>query len=227
VPKTSAGEVRLPIEYHDGSLLNVVTFVPEAAVRAMLPTQHLRPVTVRGRASVLLTVFEYRDTTIGPYNELSVAFLVRSADSALSAPAAWVQDLPVTTEIALAAGKELWGYPKWVTPITWEHRGDTIHAGLPGELTVTVRARRWPAARMPLPLGTFTILDGRLVQTKLEIRGHMRFARGGAVRVEVTGDGRVAHTLRAVGADAASPTFAMWCDDLRATLPEGRDAGAA
>ena len=227
MPKTSAGEVRLPIEYHDGSLLNVVTFVPEPAVRALLPTTRLRPVTVRGRASVLLTIFEYRDTSIGPYNELSVAFLVRPEGSALAAPGAWVRDLPVTTEIALAAGKELWGYPKWVTPITFEHQDNTIRAGLPGELAVTVKTRRWPAARMPLPLGTFTIHDGRLIQTPLRITGRLRLARGGAVRIEVTGDGRVAQTLRAVGADAAAPAFAMWCDDLRATLPEGRDAGAA
>lgn len=226
--QTSAGPVTLPIEYRDGSLLNVAVFVPAAAVRALLPTTRLHPVAVRGKATLLLTIFEYRDTSIGPYNELSVAFLVRPEGlRGLAAPGAWVQDLPVTTEIALAAGKEIWGYPKWVQPISWEQRGDTIHAGLPGELSVTTRVRRWPAVRVPIPFGTYTVLDGRLIQTALRLGGSVRFARGGAVHIDVTGDGRVARTLRAVGVDRASPAFAMWCDDLRATLPEGRDVGPA
>lgn len=223
----SVGNVTLPIEYRDGSLLNIVAFVRQAAVRALLPTTRLHPVVVRGKATMLLTIFEYRDTSVGPYNELSVAFLVRPEGSGLGAAGAWVQDLPVTTEIALAAGKEIWGYPKWVQPISWEHRGDTIRAGLPGELSVTARARRWPAIRVPVPMSTYTVHEGRLVRTTLRLAGSLRFARGGAVDVEVTGDGRVARTLRALGVDRRAPAFAMWCDDLRATLPEGRDAGRA
>jgi hypothetical protein len=227
VRRVSAGELSLPIEYHDGSMLTVVTFVPAAAVQALLPTRRLRPLSVRGKAALLLTAFEYRATSIGPYNELSVAFLVRPDAGPLAATGAWVHRLPVTTEIALAAGKELWGYPKWVTPITWEHRADTLRAGLPGQLAITVRARRWPAPWLPMPLGTYTIHEGRLVFTPLRVNGHLRLARGGAARVEVTGDGEVARALCAVGADRTPPAFALWCDDLSATLPLGRDTGPA
>jgi len=225
--RVSAGELSLPIEYHDGSMLTVVTFVPRAAVRELLPTPRLAPVAVRGKAAMLITVFEYRQTSIGPYNELSVAFLVRPEEGPIAATGAWVHRLPVTTEIAHAAGKELWGYPKWVTPITWEHAAGTIRAGLPGELAITVRARRWPAPFLPMPLGTYTIHEGRLVFTPLRVGGHLRAARGRNVRIEVTGDGEVAKTLRAVGADRTAPAFALWCEDLRATLPLGRDSGPA
>ena len=90
----------------------------------MLGDLRLEPVRIAGKTTVVLTIFTYRDTSIGPYNELAISSYVRPIDDhRLSAAALWVHALPVTTESACTAGVDIWGFPKWVTPIDYTHDG--------------------------------------------------------------------------------------------------------
>jgi hypothetical protein len=86
-----------------------------------------------GLGAVAITCFEYRDTDIGPYNELAISvvlnepwFLPNLPGLALASSLrrrqlhAWVQHLPVTTEIARAGGVDFYNYPKFVAGIDFE-----------------------------------------------------------------------------------------------------------
>ena len=224
--QTAAGPVELPILYYDTSVVNLAVRVPLAPVADLLRDYRVEAVAVRDKATLMLTVFEYRDTTVGVYNELSVGILARPAsDSRLASVGIWVQLLPVTTELARACGREVWGYPKWVTPITWEQDGRSIRAGLPGEMHVEVRRSRLPAPSLPVPFTTYTELDGCLVKTVLRTRSPMHVVRGAHARLVLEGEGRVSDLLRRLGCEGAAPAFAMYSDHFTSVLPEGEAIG--
>ena len=135
-------------------------------------------------------------------------------------------NLPVTSEAARAAGVEIWGYPKYVSPIDTSFTPDGTRASLGKELTLTVGKRGGIRAQAPA-LVTYSVKGGRLIRTA--VRGDLpsRWGGGGSVRLEVTGDGPTSTTVRALGLDAMRPMLTYRCDAMRSILGAGQDVGSA
>jgi len=129
-----AGEAaRVPIFYYDGTATQAVFAARLGALRRLMPDPRFAPARLApGLGAVAITCFEYRDTDIGPYNELAISvvlnepwFLPNLPGRALVSSLrrrqlhAWIQHLPVTTEIARAYGAEM-NYPKFVGGIDFE-----------------------------------------------------------------------------------------------------------
>jgi hypothetical protein len=126
--------VRLPIFYYDGTATSAVFAARLGALRRLMPDPRISPARLApGVGAVAITCFEYRDTDIGPYNELAISvvlnepwFLPNLPGRALIASLrrhqlhAWVHHLPVTTEIARAGGVDFYNYPKFVAGIDFE-----------------------------------------------------------------------------------------------------------
>jgi hypothetical protein len=126
--------VKLPIFYYDGTAQTAVFPARLGAMRELLPDPRLVPARLApGLGAVAVSCFEYRDTDIGPYNELAIAFVLNDPPFAANLPGrallrglrsgqlhAWVHHLPVTTEIARAGGVDLYNYPKFVASIDFE-----------------------------------------------------------------------------------------------------------
>ena len=222
---TRCGPVDLPILYRDASAISAVFRVPPARVVAALGNLRLEPVRIAGKSTVVLTVFTYRDTTVGPYNELAITSYVRPLDDRRFRSAAfWVHALPVTTPEACAAGLDIWGYPKWVAPIDYTQDGATIATGMPGELTLELSIG---AAALPVPMkapfSTLTELDGELIRTRVPSRSRMRFAGGRRAALRIIGPGRASELLDRLG--CARPVFAFWCERFESILPRGTRLG--
>ncbi|MBA4366889.1 MAG: hypothetical protein C0403_04545 [Desulfobacterium sp.] len=123
---------KIPVFYYDVTSLNAVYTACSLSVRKLLPLPDMHPVEFSyGRCLVAITAFEYRETDIGPYNEVSVAFPItfkRPQIPFLTAlfkmlrhhMTAYVWQLPVTTEIARRGGVEMYGYPKFLADIVIE-----------------------------------------------------------------------------------------------------------
>ncbi len=126
--------VRLPIFYYDGAAIGAVFPARLGRLRALMPDPRLRPSRLApGVGAVAITCFQYADTDIGPYNELAIAVLLNEPPLRANLPGrallsslrsrqlhAWVQHLPVTTEIARVGGVELYNYPKFIASIDFE-----------------------------------------------------------------------------------------------------------
>jgi hypothetical protein len=125
---------KLPVFYYDGTAQTAVFPARLRALRALLPDPRFVPARLApGLGALGVTCFEYRDTDIGPYNELAISIVLSEPPFALNLPGrallaglrrgqlhAWVQHLPVTTELARLAGVELYGYPKFLAGIDYE-----------------------------------------------------------------------------------------------------------
>ena len=130
--ETSSGPVTVPILYPDVHSMWVYFSAPIHKARALLPTDRLKPISMgNGNALYGIVCFEYRDTTIGSYNEVGIGVPCR-LDPSINVPIIpalfnrffsvgfYVHHLPVTTQIAYDAGVEIWGLPKFIAQITFE-----------------------------------------------------------------------------------------------------------
>ncbi len=130
-----AGELlSVPIFYYDGIAMTAVFAARLSALRRLMPDPRFRPARLApGLGVVAVSCFEYRDTDLGPYNELAISVVLnepwflpnipgRALLSALRSgqPHAWVQHLPVTTEVARAGGVDYYNYPKFLAGIDFK-----------------------------------------------------------------------------------------------------------
>lgn len=160
---TLAGEAaRLPIFYYDGTAQTAVFPARLRAVRKLLPDPRFVPARLApGVGAVAVTCFEYRDTDIGPYNELAIAVILNAPHAGSNLPGrallsglrdnqlhAWVQHLPVTTEIAREGGVALYNYPKFVGSIEFEEQGSRRRCRL-GEGDETILTLDGPLVATP------------------------------------------------------------------------------
>lgn len=132
---TIAGRpAKVPIFYYDGTAMQAVFPARLGALRRLMPDPRFCPARLApGLGAVAVTCFEYRDTDIGPYNELAISIVLNEPWFLPNLPGlalvsglrrrqlhAWVHHLPVTTEIARAGGVDFYNYPKFIAGIDFQ-----------------------------------------------------------------------------------------------------------
>lgn len=249
VPRTlfqsSRGPVELPILYYDTTAVQAFFLAERGRVEQLLAGTGLEPaLTVGGRALVGIACFEYRDTSVGVYNEVGVALAVcrqgtqlplggwRDMLAHMSDPesrqvAFHIVDLPVTTAEANAAGREIWGYPKFVTRIPFRLQDGDFACSVmePGtDMPIMELAGKFgPSIPMgPMSLTLLSFRDQHLVRATVNVRGTTRLAAPGNVRLKVFGSGHpMGERLMALGLDGARPLAIGWTDRFQSRLNAG------
>ncbi len=214
--------VTLPVEVRRAGQWSVQYLVPAAAAQRIVDPTGLEVTgPVPGRALVALAVCRYDDTDLDPYHEVAVSFVVRPHDAPPGASAgqrvreffsgavgAYIHRLPVDQEFTCAAGRDIWGFPKWVTtididePATGPARsgsGTTIRLVDDGVhvLSLTVAA----GGRLRLPSNappSYSFPDGVLRRTTWTTSAEGVSGRPGGATL-VLGDHPMADELRSLG----------------------------
>ncbi len=123
--------VGLPVEVRKARQWGVQYLVPAAAAQRLVSPTGLEVTgPIPGKALVALAVCRYDDTDLDPYHEVAVSFVVRPHDApprpnavqrarefATGDIGAYIHRLPVDQEFTCVAGRDIWGFPKWVTEI--------------------------------------------------------------------------------------------------------------
>lgn len=186
------GPIWAPNFYYRASIVQASMLAPFGRLAAMLPAP-LQPLrALPGHGVVALTVFSYTVCDNDPYDEVSVAVVVRKPGARGLASGllpelellnavrrrnfyAHVLALPVTTGIARVRGVRGYQLPKWRTDIS-VGINDAVQAeiaGPAGEPDVTLRARRPEFTDVPSQsrMGTNTmvhLVDGQWHQTTVQ-----------------------------------------------------------
>lgn len=232
---TSAGELDAPLKYRDGLAATVFFRVDAREANLLLAESGLAAARAgKERALLAITWFEYRDTSIGRYNELSIALLAAPAPKASHrsllgllagerAIGARVLHLPVTTEIARAGGVELFGYPKTVCDISVHADQGTLSATLAdgGRPVLEMNVRLGRGVTLPMPdLLTYSTLDGRLLRTRIVTGCKAVVCSARRVRTWL-GDREhpIVRTLHRLGLPQRRPAWTLYSDPFRSLLP--------
>ena len=246
-PKTgfasSEGNVDLPILYFDDSTLIAMFWVDYDRAKPQV-AQGLEVVRFgSGKALVALAFYEYRETSIAPYREVGVAIaVVPQGEKAPALPLMalfssldknklgfYVIDLPVTTAAACAAGREIWGYPKFVTPIGFSLKGASFTGTVTDSATsgsmLTLSGHAGLGVPGPLlDLVLYSPHKGKMLRTLVNTRGGGRICLPGSIRLEVShSDHPMAKRLVALGMNNAKPAFVSHTHALQLRLNAGAE----
>ena len=222
-------ECLLPIRYFDVQCLVATFLVEQGRAAELLRGTGLKAVAQEdGKAVVVLYCIEYRKTDIGPYNEVGLTVLALAPGDPI--PANYVVDLPVTTAVANRAGREIWGYNKFVAAIDVKSDGKKFSTFLrdsENEMIGALKGER--GASVPAPaedILTFTLLRGRLIKTMIQVLTPFQASSGDGL-VFQAGISRHPMTsrLRTVGLDGARPVLVQYADPFQSLLFPGRAGG--
>jgi hypothetical protein len=180
-----AGEpIEFPILYYDFRMISATFTVKTNKVKKILPHSNFKPIEIfPGTGMVIIVAFEYRDTSIGPYNEIAmsvpVKFPPRFVFPGLSAISmmrkncfsVYIHHLPVTTEIARKGGVHFYNHPKFLSEITFQDQDEKLEVTLreEDELILKMHAEKIPLNRSAqIEFHTYSIKDNVVMHTLVE-----------------------------------------------------------
>ncbi|MFG2359882.1 acetoacetate decarboxylase family protein [Streptomyces sp. NPDC048521] len=223
---TTAGPVDVPVRYYDSSAAHLCYPVDADAARGLLPdVTGMTPSRLGRRALAVLSLYEHRCTTIGPYTEIALSVLVddlwrpRPYDAVtdllrrvdLRRTGRYVVSLAVTSEEARVVAQEIWGQP--AMRMTAEaDLADRQIAARSRALGLVVEGRLGPGVRCP---EADWILYGRrgesTVRTLVRAHGRLRLHPGTGVRLRLDTPAAepLAGQLRRLRIDAVRPLFVL------------------
>jgi hypothetical protein len=213
--------VGLPVEVRRAAQWGVQYLVPAgAAQRVVDPTGLEVTGPLPGRAMLALAVCRYDDTDLDPYHEVAVSFVVRRHDVPRGASTArrlrefasgdigaYIHRLPVDQEFSCAAGRDVWGFPKWVATIdidepepgTTRGTGTTVRLVDEGAHVLTVTLASGGPIKLPSQAPpSYSFRDGVLRRTGWTMSTEGVTGRFGGATL-VLGDHPMAEELRALG----------------------------
>ncbi|MGI8936713.1 MAG: acetoacetate decarboxylase family protein [Iamia sp.] len=220
--------VDLPVKVRRADAVVVTWLLPLDVVAGVLAhhtvAAPLEPVPMaRGRALVTMPFVRYLDGDLGAYNEMGLGFVVRRRDDPDREVASFIAHLPVDGEFTCAAGRQLWGFPKWVaSELSIERSRGGARTHFEDADGSEVAAMSKPGL-IPLPsremrLTTYAGADGTLLATPFTMHSAGLRVRPGGTSVRAEGDAPLAADVRALGLDTRRPLSTLWVAQLTGTF---------
>jgi len=210
-------------------------FIDWDRARALLPGKELHPLRIWKRGMLLVTVVDYRQTSIGNYIEYSIAIACshgRAPAPRLIGPlfadayeiGQFVVDLPVSTEISVKGGKGIWGMPKHQAALDFKVGEGAISSqyDLDGQLATYVEIENPGKAWAPMQTAgiNYCQFRGMLMKSFIYFQGKAAFRLGGRARGRfVVGDHPRVAALKTLGIEE-KPFFTAFIPAAHGSLDD-------
>jgi len=242
--RTSVSRVDLPMLFNSTRVRHLNYFIEPARVEPLLKDTGFIPCRFfNGKCIVSLIFYNYRDVTIGPYDEVTITVLVRPAmlpdpkiylpnllkkkGSSWNGIGAYVLEMPVTIPEARAAGRELWGFPKFETRIPYKLEENSFQFGVKDpdndEWIVEVKGTHTPGIPLTgFDLVTFSNFRDRIWKTIIDtdVRYKNCLLKNIEVRVGRSNHG-MAQKIKMLGLDIKKPFVLQHADNFKSRLNHG------
>jgi hypothetical protein len=226
----------LPVHSEQTPALMAAFPIDAGRAAAMLPGTELHPFTLGGKGLLVVTVVDYRVTSIGKYIEFSIAIACthgrRPAPPLLPLVfqrhyglGQYVVDLPVSTEISVKGGKGIWGMPKHQASLDFLIDEATVSSqyDLDGRLAMRIEVDVPSGLRLPLfnlPAANYCAFRGMLYKSYIYFTGRlgMTLGRKGAARLTL-GDQPQMQAIRDLGV-GKDPVFTAYFPSTHGVLDD-------
>lgn len=246
--QTSEGRVDLPMFFYSVGVRHLNYWVDYDRVLPKLEGTGLVPCKFfNGKALVSLIFYNYRDVSIGPYDEVTITIVVRPLvlkDPGYYLPnflkrkgenweniGAYVLEMPVTIPQARAAGREIWGFPKFETRIPFRLTGRSFEFEVkdPHSNGFIVAVEGMMSPGIPVKatdLVTYSNLNDSIWKTIIDVDATytLCFAKGVRLMVGSSTHG-MAKNVNDLGLADINPFLIMSSDNFRSRLNPGRAIG--
>lgn len=239
---TSEGDVATPILYFDNSSFMAFFFVNLDRAQTLVAPEGFKAINVgMYKALAGVAFYKYRQTSIGAYNEAGLAVLVAPPQAKLPWSPLFslirhpdrnrigfhILDLPVTTPAACAAGREIWGYPKFIAEIGFSLKGREFAGAVTDPATSSPIFQLAGRMGFGLPGPLFDlVLHSRLESASIRAtaitRGGGAICLPGSVQIGISDSNhRMAQNLRALGLENTKPACVLRTHSLQLRLNAG------
>jgi hypothetical protein len=178
---------RYPIFYREVSYLSVFLLASFTKLKSILPSERMHPYRLTPWYSMFtITVTEYKDSDVGPYNQVSVGipFVFDNQSPILTGilhkipeiPFIYVLHLPVSTEQSCSCGIEMANYPEFLADINFSKESDWIkcQADSEGKNILRLACREIPVKPFPRQrVFTITKANDRLLRSEFNFSDTM------------------------------------------------------
>jgi len=195
VPASNESFFHPPIVYYRARAFLAAFACPGAALERLLPDPRLRPIQAwPGAGLVVAAVFDYQDSSIGPYTSVAIAIPVRYRKSTaipllpllaerwLGDVGEYIVTLPVTTDAAVDSAESVWGYPAYKADIDLQVTGNRVSCVVSERdravMHIDIHRPGTPCPKT-LPLRTYSRKEDELLFTETEIDGRVSIAHLG------------------------------------------------
>lgn len=238
----SRGEVQLPILVKDASVMYCQFVAPRDRVTELLKDKPLDPAFVLGnKALVGVTIHLNHQTTVGSLVCMDLVIPV-TRQTGFKRPSSWQEirmsgdrrhmgfhiiDSALDSPVMLSAGREVWGYPKFMAQLFARFKGSQFYTecnefdGRKGIARISGFGPR--LFRIPsIDLTMFSLKGNELLRSLINTRGSFHLHWPFGFRLQV-GDSEhsMAQRLRFLGLDNARPLIVFSCDDYQARMNAG------
>jgi len=242
--KTSEGDIELPMLFYDVGVRYLNFWVNfDMAASKLAGTGFVPCRFFNGKAITSLVYFQYRSVSIDPYDEATITIMVRP--EAIKKPlfylsaflsktgmeknniGAYVLEMPVTTPAARAAGREIWGYPKFVTKISSGLAPDRFEFEVfdpkTNESILSVTCKTGAGIKASgFDLATYSNLDNSILKTIVNVDAKYRISSVKDFELNTgPSNHRMVRNIRDLGLDRVKPFMVMATDSFRSKLNRG------
>jgi hypothetical protein len=221
--------VLLPDRIHDAAQGFVVYPVAKEPLQELLkeyPGQPFQALELSpGRTALAIFIVDYRESDLGSYRELGIAFLVTPPLDPL-ALGLYTWALPVTDQFSCDAGRMIWGYPKSLQFLDFVYAANTVNCVLRGQqhelpvLTLTL-PRGGSGSTTAVPIYSYTIREAIPYRSIFLRNGRGERVRTGGqgVKLVLGEEGPNAtdpiwRLLRGLGVVDAVPILSSWTEHM-------------
>jgi Acetoacetate decarboxylase (ADC) len=238
----SVGKTLLPCHFRKVHYAVALFKTKKEALEKILSGTELVPALKWGSHYIVaLGLIRYTESDLGAYDEVilsvpSIPLNVKKPYSNwadLTGPLAnrkvgqYIFHIPVTSTFSEAAGRELWGYPKIVTPIIHDFKPGSIESRVTdaaGKNIMQISGRLgFSIPSIPLSLITYSFRDGHKLRTEVKVRGGMKLYLQQSLKLEIgDSDHPMAKDLRLLELDGKKPMIVMDSDKFQSVFGEGK-----
>ncbi len=220
--------ITMPVEVRSARQAAATFLVDHTAAQQVIAASGLTPKRQPfGKAIVSLALIDYLDNDLDTYKELALGVIVDEVPGVGPSPKGTVSSLiwrlPVSEEFTCVAGRQIWGFPKWVADldVSFDERGATgVLRDDMGEI-VRIEMRRGPVPlpRREMPMVAYSCDDELVVRrTPWVAKGTGRMtARPGGTTVTLGYGHPIADELRALGMPKRA-LMTLFDDNMAATF---------
>lgn len=172
-----------PLIYRDFDMTIGFFLCDKNSVAGLCPQQALEPVAIiPGRCLVAVSCMQYRDTDIGPYNEVALSLplqpkrpFLQKGRALLSAIDrglfhAHVLALPVNTKIALTGGQLIFNYPKIYSSISFDENRSTRRVKVDALMDIEFQLPHVILQNKRLNFYTYPVKNGVPLKARFEVQ---------------------------------------------------------
>jgi hypothetical protein len=194
-----------------------------------------------GKPLIALGLIQYKVSDLGAYNEIILAIpVIRAnektglrnwidlyADFSKRKGGQYIIHIPVTTQQSVDAGRNIWGYPKILLPITHEFNPNHIRTSLLDESNQPlIQVTGGLGLSIPIPamqLMTYSFLNNTLLKTTVDVSSSMKWKIGAQLKIQVDSIKHpIGNDIRELGIENKNPIFTIESTHFKAKFNEGQ-----